>query len=559
MKLPYPLAIASAGLFFCNAVSAQSPPSASSLNQQIEAERVERGAETAPSLHIEQNAINATPAADQQKILVTNLRITGTKTYSQSQLVALTGFSGERELTLSDLHAMAARIASHYRSNGYPLAQAYLPAQEISNGEVRIAVLEGEYGDISLRNQSKLADGVANGLIDGLYNGDTIAMAPLESRLLLLSDIPGVNVRSTLVPGASVGAADLIVDVVPGKKFSGSVTADTLGDRYTGEYRLGGTLNVNNPAGYGDLLSARALSSDAGLHYARLAYQLPFGRVSTGVAYSYMQYRLGREFDSLDASGTATIASVYGSYPLIRSRQHNLYVRLNLEDKNFRDEAEVTSTVARKEARVAMLSVNGDVRDGFGGGGTNAYSLTWSSGELDIRSAEALAADAMTVRSDGHYDKFAFSAARLQHVNERLSLYAAIKGQFASQNLDTSEKIGLGGVSDVSAYPSGEAYGDEGYVLKVEARTPLQRLSLRLPGRLQLIGFADTGRVTLNKSPWSEGANHRTLHSIGIGLNWTQHDDFAVSAILARRLGSEEATSAPDKISRFWLQAVKYF
>jgi hemolysin activation/secretion protein len=165
----------------------------------------------------------------------------------------------------------------------------------------------------------------------------------------------------------------------------------------------------------------------------------------------------------------------------------------------------------------------------------------------------------VTVRSDGHYDKFAFSAARLQHVSERLSLYAAIKGQFASQNLDTSEKIGLGGVSDVSAYPSGEAYGDEGYVLKVEARTPLPSLSMHLPGQLQLIGFADTGRVTLNKRPWSEGANHRTLHSIGIGLNWTQYDDFAVSATLARRLGSEQASSAPDKTSRFWLQAVKYF
>jgi hemolysin activation/secretion protein len=559
MKLLYPLATASAGLLLCAAVAAQNPPSAGSLNQRIERERIEPAAESAPSLRIEQGARASTPAADQQMILITNLRITGAQIYPQAQLVALAGFSAERELTLSELHAMAARITDHYRSNGYLLAQAYLPAQEISNGEVSIAVLEGEYGEISLRNQSKLADGVVNGLIEGLYHGDTIALAPLESRLLLLSDIPGVNVRSTLVPGASVGAADLIVDVVPGERFRGGVTADSLGDRYTGEPRLGGTFNVNNPAGYGDLLSVRTLHSNAGLHYGRVAYQLPFGRFSTGVAYSHMQYRLGKEFESLDASGQATIASLYGSYPLIRSRRHNLNVQLNLDDKNFRDEAEATSTVVRKKAHVAMLSLNGDVSDGFGGGGWNAYSFTWSSGQLDIRSPAALAADATTVRSDGHYDKFAFSAARLQHVNERLSLYAAIKGQFASQNLDTSEKIGLGGLSDVSAYPSGEAYGDEGYVLKVEARTPLRSFSRHLPGELQLIGFADTGRVTVNKNPWSEGDNHRTLHSAGIGLNWTKHDDFAVSAALARRLGSEEATSAPDKKSRFWLQAVKYF
>lgn len=558
MKLFHSSAIAFLGLLFSAAALAQTPPSAGSLNEQIQRELPERPSNAAPDLRIEQDTTTATPAAETQRILVKSLRITGARLYSSAQLLAVTDYSSEGEFTLGELRAMAASIARHYQQNGYPFAQAYLPAQEIKNGEVTIAVLESEYGQVDLRNQSRLADGVANGLLAGLDSGDTIALAPLESRLLLLSDIPGVEVQSTLVPGASVGAADLVVDVVPGRRFSGTLSADNLGDRYTGGNRLGASLNLNNPSGYGDLLSLRILGSDADLYYGRAAYQIPLGRFSTGVAYSHMQYDLGKEFESLDASGTATIASIYSRYPLIRSRRQNLYIQLSLDDKNFRDRVDATATVADKEARVAMLSLNGDVRDRLGGG-WNAYSLTWSSGELDIRDPEARAVDAATVRSDGHYDKLALSATRLQHLHERLSLYAAFRGQIASKNLDTSEQFGLGGLSGVRAYPSGEAYGDQGYVLNLEARTPLQGLSERVPGQLQLVGFVDTGRVALNRNPGDGGNNYRSLHGVGIGVNWARHDTFAVNATLARRLGGEPATSAPDDKSRFWLQAVTYF
>lgn len=559
MKLFSPRVLLSMGLLVCGAAIAQTPPTAGSLNQQIESEPLPPPAEAAPKIRIEQGAQSKPVAVDGQTILVRHLHVTGARLYPEAALVALTGFSGERELTLAQLRAMAAKIADHYHENGYLLAQAYLPAQEIKAGAVTIAVLEGRYGDVSLRNQSSLADGVAAGLLAGLHSGDAVALAPLESRLLLLSDIPGVEVKSTLVPGASVGASDLIVDVLPGQRLSGNISADNLGGRYTGDYRLGGTLNLNNPTGYGDLLTLRALGSDAGLRYGRAAYQARLGRASVGVAYSHMKYRLGEEFDSLDAHGTAGIASLYGSYPLIRSRRHNLYVQLGLDAKDFRDEVDATSTVADKKAHVAMLSLSGDARDRFGGGGWSAYSLTWSAGSIDIQSPTARAVDAATARSDGHYDKLSFSAKRLQRVSDRLSLYAAINGQLASKNLDSSEKIGLGGAYGVRAYPSGEAYGDQGYVLNLEARTPLPALADSIPGQLQLIGFIDTGRVSLNKNAWTDGDRHRSLSGAGVGLNWVHRDDFAVSATLARRLGSEEASSEPDEKSRFWLQASLYF
>lgn len=267
--LPFALLALSPSLF------AQQPPSAGSQIQQIPPAPVPQKA--APTIRIQPSSAPATPASDAAKIVVNSLQVTGAQTYSEAELVALTGFSPGSELTLADLRGMALKITEHYRSKGHFVAQAYLPAQEIRNGAVIVVVVEGQYGKIAVRNQSNLSDTLVQRQLDGLNTGDTIAIAPLESRLLLLSDIPGVNVTSTLTPGASVGASDLIVDITPGQRVTGSIDADNGGNRYTGEYRLGATVNLNNAAGLGDVASLRVLTSGAGLNYARGSYQVQLG------------------------------------------------------------------------------------------------------------------------------------------------------------------------------------------------------------------------------------------------------------------------------------------
>jgi hemolysin activation/secretion protein len=488
------------------------------------------------------------------------LRLQGATLYPEAELLALTQFTPGSELSLADLQAMAARITEHYRRNGYFVAQAYLPAQDIRDGQVTIAVSEGRLGSVQLRNQSKLSDQVARSALTGLEPGDAIATGPFESRLLLLSDLPGVNVRSTLVPGASVGTSDLLVDVGPGQRVTGSIDADNAGNRYTGTYRLGATVNVNNPLGLGDVASLRVLSSGSGLRYARGSYQLQVGRGQVGIAYSRLDYELGREFASLGAHGTAQIASVYGRYPVLRSRNDNLYLQLALDARTFEDHVDSVPSVTERNSRVLMASAFGDHRDALGGGGVNSWFLTWSSGQLDLETPAARASDALTARTNGHFDKLSFSAMRLQRVGGGpFSVYAGVSGQLASKNLDVSEKMSLGGMNGVRAYPEGEAYADEGVLLSVEARMDLPPPPAPVPGRMQLAAFVDAGSVTTNKKPWAAGDNHRTLSGAGVGINWAEPGNFLVRAFVARKLGNERATSAPDASTRFWVQLVKYF
>ena len=562
-------------LALSQSVLAQQPPSAGGQLQQIPPPRVPE--KTAPEIRIEQGKAPPAPASDQAKITVSSIRVTGAKVYPEAELLALTGFKPGSELSLFDLRAMASTIADHYHRNGFFVGiETHVRLSRfmiercrrmvesgkdvfVLLGSVTFSVIEGEYGKVTVRNQTNLSDKLANRLLEGLDAGDTIAIAPLERRLLLLSDVPGVVVNSTLVPGASIGTSDLIVDVTPGQRVTGTLEVDNAGNRYTGAFRVGGSVNINNPTGHGDVASLRALTSGNGLNYGRASYQTQLGLATVGVAYTALEYRLGREFENLRAHGTAQIASVYGSYPIIRSRNTNLYAIAGFDAKTFEDKADATSTATHRNVYVGSAGVYGNHRDNFGGGGLNTYSLTGSSGSVDIRTPAALAMDAATARTQGQYGKLAFTAARLQNVTRTVSLYAGIYGQLASKNLDISEKMVLGGAYGVRAYPTGEAYADEGYVATLEARLLLPKVLPRVPGQVHLIAFADTGYATANTNPWSPGQNHRTLSGAGVGLTWADYNNFVVKTYYAHKLGSAAATSVPDSSGRFWLQLVKYF
>ena len=240
----------------------QQPP-ASGLLQQIPPPAVLQ--RPAPDIRIERPEPSTDAMPEGARIRVDKLRVTGATLFTEAELVSATGFTAGRDLSLPELRNAAARITRFYNDHGYVLAQAYLPAQNVVAGTVTIAMIEGRYGAIDLRNQSGVSDAVVGRTLNGLNRGDPVAIAPLDRRLLLLSDIPGVVVHSTLSPGAEVGTSDLTVDLTRARRVYGSLEADNAGNRYTGAYRFGGSVNYANATGYGDLLSLRLLASTEGL------------------------------------------------------------------------------------------------------------------------------------------------------------------------------------------------------------------------------------------------------------------------------------------------------
>ena len=493
------------------------------------------------------------------KVLVQSLHVSGETLFPEAELIAVAGFRPGSQLDLRDLREMAARISDFYNRRGYFVAQAYLPAQDIEAGAVTIVVIEGHYGKVGLNNHTNLSDHLAHSILGGLDSGDVVAGGPLERRLLILSDIPGVLVKSTLSPGAEVGTSDLTVDLTPGPRFSGSIDADNDGDPNTGAWRLGGTLNINDPTGHGDLITLRALSSFDGLDYGRAAYQFQVQDATIGVSYAALDYRLHGDFSALRASGTAQVASAYASYPVVRSYDNNLVALTDFDYRTYRDKEDAIFLVTDKDEYALLVGISGDHHDTLGGGGWDQFSLGYTFGDLDIRTPAARLIDAATARAQGDYGKLSYSVSRLQTVWGPVSVYGLIRGQAASKNLDISEKMELGGAYAVRAYAEGAIYADDGYVATIEARLLLPPMPAPLPGRVQLFGFIDTAQASANHSPWFPGPNRESVSGGGVGLNWTAFNNFVVKATYAHTLGDAEGVPGPIASSRGWIQLVKLF
>lgn len=497
-----------------------------------------------------------TPLPEGQRLRVRGFDVVGNTAVDAAELTALLADLAGRELALAELREGARRITRLYRERGYPLARAWLPQQEIADGMVRIEVLEGRYGDVRVTNQAGLHTLVLVPLL-ALKPGEAVRTEELERSLLLARDLAGVEIRSTLQPGASVGSTDLVVDLLPGRFFSGSIDADNFGNRYTGESRLSGRLEVNNLLGLGDQLSLRLLASDEAQGYGRLAWEGAVGAWGTrfGIGHAQMRYELGKDFAVLDAHGRARIHSAWLRQPLVRGRDVSLFLAVQFDAKRLTDEIELFASRNEKRSRIWATTLHGNGADDWLGGGLSRAAATWSSGWLDFDDPASLALDAVTARSAGHFDKFSLSLARTQRLTGPFSLYGQFEGQWARDNLDSSEKFVLGGAYGVRAYPQGEAAGDQGWLAKLELR-------YALAPAWQLSAFTDHGTVRINRDPWAAGRNERLLAGAGLAVEWVSggaEGGWRAQASAAWKTGDEAATASPARSPRLWLRLAREF
>lgn len=510
-----------------------------------------------PQVEVDQPVKSPLAADPGLQIAVTGFRLTGQLPVQEQDLLALIADGAGKDLSLTCLEELAARITKYLQKQGYIVARAYLPAQEIKDGIVEIAVVIGRYDEIIFRNKADITDRSAQLEMGGVKSGAYIEKKALERALWLIGDLAGAEAKATLAPGSKAGTSNLIVNVLPkGKPISGNISIDTYGNHYTGREQATLNTNILNLARRGDTLLVNGITTGDGLSSGGIAYRMPAlapgGKLEVG--YTKMHYSLSDPF--ADFTGVADTGSVTYTQNFLRSRKANLYGQLGFNAKDLYDDGPA-GNYKHNKSQSWIFAVNGDVLDDWGGGGVNAYSLAYTAGRLDLRNGDDWDNDRNTANSNGSFSKWNAFFVRQQYINERLSMMLSVIGQVADKNLDSSEKISLGGPYGVRAYPKGEASGDEGYQATAEMRwtIPIENKT----SVFQIAGFLDTGSVTINKNPWTTVNNRRTLHGAGLGLLWNEPGDYSFRVHYAWKLGNEAATSDTDRSGRLWLQFTKYF
>jgi len=520
-----------------------------------------------------------------EKVRVTDLQMTGNTLFNSEVLLAqISGIKGE-VVEISRIVDAVESIRKFYADAGYLLTDVYLPEQQLSptGAVVQISVVEARIGkvvvhiapDSGVSEQQVLELANAN-----LQSGTAIQKYELEKVVYFLKDRAGVDASASLTAGVNAGEADITIDVFPSgsSRIGTSLTLDNQGPRSAGEYRVTASINVDHPLDMGDQVSFRLQpTSQSGSGLFRVGYTVPIssGGTKLNLSVSNNIYALGAPFETLGASGNATVVSATAIYPLIRGRLTNVVAISGIDFKELNDKTRIIEQDNNQKISAIRIGVLGNstsdrtyaaevgtsASEFLNHGGVTLYSLVATGGNVTLSSTVD-----DSEGTQGSFSTLNFDVQRVQFFSDELSVSLSLKGQMASKNLRGAERVSYGGPTGVRGYPATSGSGDEGMLASAELR---YKTSLQVLGSpLTAMVFYDMASIIAKKNPLQGSSlpNSASFNSVGFGFQAGTEGAATASLSIAKRLGgypiltdSVGASNESERSPQVWFTVQKWF
>lgn len=549
------LAVALANIFASNLYA---NVDAGTLNQQVNQQKAEK---VKPTGQLFNQQVLPTSAHNANQVQFTLNRIEVIELGGEApaeELSSITQNYLNKPISIADLETLTQEITAYYRNNNFLVAKAILPPQEIENGTVKIALIKGKIGQISVQNSSRLKDSLVKRIslaaVDEqvyLYKSD------LEKLALRLNDLRGVKSNLSIKAGQEQGTTDIVVALENGKRFGGYFLVDNQGNKDTGLYRFSAGGQVNNLLGFGDDLKLDFLISDKNnLKSARLDYSGLIDGYGTklGVIANYLDYRLGGNFKELKANGKSSTLGAYITHPTIRTPDFRLNTKLSFNHQNLTDKQDAVSLVQKRKVNTITFATHGSwnaVKDGI-----TYFSLAATLGNEHSSTNERVQYQADTFTPKKSFITFQYSISHEQSLPKSIVFSLGASGQISDKNLDSSQKMLLGGINGVRGYKSGAASVDEGHIFQAELKhyLPLFKESILTTSMFYDYGIGKYYKSTKNLE--SSVKNSAAMQSIGAGVSLSAINNYSLNISAAKILKNKISNADKHQV---WLSATKTF
>jgi hemolysin activation/secretion protein len=501
--------------------------------------------------------------AAKELITLKNIQFQGVTILGDMELQGLMAPFLNTPMSYEQMLEIGMVVESYYRQNNY-LARAILPPQDLTEGVLMVDVIESVFSKIEIEQELEdLPNTQAHvtALIENQQKtGEPLNTKSIDRALALANDVPGLNVQGSLRQGREAGETELLLKLYQGRTRQTELSIDNGGSRSTGAIRLMATLNWFNPNDLADLLNVVAVHTQ-GSDYARLAYSIPVGTDGwrMGVNASAMDYKvIVGDQGMVGAVGRAVTQGLEWVYPLLRADDSSATVTVSADKKTFQNTSAQGLLMSDYQSKVLTAQVSGFYRDLNPGGGTGTYSIQLSSGEVDLTGSLSQQTDKNTTQTEGVFNKLRLNGTWQQAINTQTSAFVSYTAQVADKNLDSSEKMQLGGMNGVRAYPTGEGSGSEGQMIQLELRHQLEN-------GINMAAFYDWGQVWLQHDPNFPGGpvhNLNTYKGFGASVGYTFDNGVSIKGTWARKHGDNpnpnpingnDMDGTRDR-NRYWLQ-----
>jgi hemolysin activation/secretion protein len=525
--------------FLLNHISFATPPSA---NQQMsgqerarqmeeESEKLQNQIEQPrskikPEEKTTQQLPSETPA--EQKVLIKSIEVSGVTLFKESQIKAITAKYESKELTLGEMQKIADQITDMYRSKGYVISRAYVPAQKIENGILEIMVIESRIGDIQLKGNRFYSTRLIESYLT-IKKGEFFNYNDLKCDLNNINDHPDRVVRSVLIPGNQPGTTDIVLNERDSLPIHVQVGYNDYLSRYLRTNLYSSTFIDNNLLGQDDILTFDYERGDNHNYYSYTTnYLYPVTKgLDLGIYASRSKEVMAGEFAAVGAQGKSNMYGLYGSQNLIKN--DGLSSKFNfgfdyVDVFNFLE----GSVSSQDRLRIVKSGLDFDIGDDFG---RTLISDDFNYGIPDFMDGtkeDLNSTDIPTSRAGagGEFVKDTLNILRLQQLPFNSTLLWRNQLQFSSSTLTSTEQFQIGGPANNRGYPVADAVGDEGYSMSWELAQPpyfiprswvMPYSNTSIYDDVRVIEFYDWSNVHSNSVQPGEQKD-LTLSSAGCGL-----------------------------------------
>lgn len=434
-----------------------------------------------------------------------------------------------KRLSIAQITDVAQAITRVYRQQGYMLAYAFVPAQDVQDGVIVIKAVEGDLGEIVVSGNKHYSSEFISKHIANAVKGQSLKTDDLERAILILNSFPSLHTQVSLKAGQTPGTSDIMVRAKDSKHFHGGISYNNFGSKSVSRNRLSPWIEYGNFLRTGDLVTLNGITGLDRIDFRQIAYgkidyttPIAHNGMKLGLYYSQSRYKVGEQLTALNIHGKSRTAGVYLSYPLIRQVNSTLNIRGGLDYKNLTDFI-LGNIRGEDRIRTASVGLSYNFIDYFYG--SNALNFSYVQGLPNILGGDGKNEQGTTrLGADGNFSKLTLGFSRTQPVSDYGRLVFKASGQWSNAPLFSAEQFGIGGEGSVRGFTPTLFSADSGYTLSVEAvMTHLIPDILPVFNQPELVLFFDHGGVFRNQVQPGE---HRSdyLGSIGIGVRlYTNH------------------------------------
>lgn len=471
------------------------------------------------------------PNAEQIRFVLSSVDIDGNTVLSDAQLsrpfAALIG----QEVSLAQMFAASNEITRMYVKAGYALSLAFVPAQEVRDGVVRIRVIEGYIGDVEFQDENAFHSKLWGGFARRLMASRPLKTKDLERYLLLANDLAGVEVKSVFERMDGDPGATKLVMSIGRKMFDGAIEFNNRGSEAIGPFRVQVRAALNNLVGAEERMALFGVRVPDGEELAYLAGRFDIPLTSDGLTFNFDISRSHSKVGTplmvlIDYQTDGWTGGFNFTYPWIRSRSENLYLSLGVGYKNL--VADILATEFSHDIITKIVAgAEYDTHDNWGGLIQASATLHVGLDVFDATQANDPAASRFG--ASGEFIRLEGYVSRLQSLERWpwLQLYGEIAAQIADGGLLVSEQCGYGGGHIGRAFDPFEVAGDHCLKGLAELRydVPMNNWANDWAiNMVQVYGLADFGYVLKSGDIIAPDTRNNTGASLGIGMRWRALD-----------------------------------